>query len=151
MTERDKAFASEAWKVADNGSLHLAWKQGEGESMKETSFRMGVGVGLARGRATASPPLWGECPRCNGVDKNCPRCEGEGRLPIYYTPAAWIAWHEENGLPVPVLDGDTGVWVRYSWLINDGFAPAMFKDVKPGTPMLLNLPGQPRPRADWRP
>lgn len=69
----------------------------------------------------------------------------------YWTPAAWIAWHEEHGLPVPVLDGDTGVWnLRHFDCRGYKWIPQTLAAVD-AVHTVLNLPGQPRPRDDYRP
>lgn len=180
MTERDKAAFRETmvemsvWGL-DRSLAEKVWRKARATAPPQT------------------PPLWEECPECRGSGQRCvaqgicgypypsevctptdncgefkgqkcPLCQ-KGRIPIYYTPAAWIAWHEENGLPVPVLDGDTAVWWTFDtctagWVSNDLKTAQRKTDWhlginNPEGPLypaytVLNLPGQPRPRDGWR-
>lgn len=62
-----------------------------------------------------SPPAWQVCGECSngqvftgsiGLEVKCPKCNGTGRIPIYYTPEQWTVAGGvlTDYLPVWVLD-----------------------------------------------
>jgi hypothetical protein len=78
---------------------------------------------------TKIPPLWEECPECEGYGvlkrrnqgygksstRKCPKCHGKGQVPIYYTPESLTQWYRENGEPNYELPDSTPVWILFSY------------------------------------
>ena len=155
MTERDK-------------EIYREWANTWAESVEEEPYPIqAYEAGLLRGRTTASPTLSRECPECNGFGYNadkeflmvdCATCHATGCVWVYYTPEEYKAAYVELGSDEPVLDGDTAVW----WLAQEELVelghkesfwiPCILNEATrvPGRMYVLNLPGQPKPRDDYR-
>lgn len=77
-----------------------------------------------------NPPWAKKCEKCDGdggifVDAfgnhsndgfliECPTCQGEGIIHLYYTPFQWIEWYRQHGQPDYEIPDDLPVWVFYS-------------------------------------
>lgn len=98
--------------------------------------------------------LWKECPECRGSGKKmtspssfsvCTHCQGEGKLPIRYTPeqANTAGYEIKDDDPVWQKMGRNGKWFLGEWCTS--------RDLWAEYSVILAIPGQGKPDPNWRP
>ena len=106
---------------------------------------------LEKDRLIYNPPAWSVCnvSHPQSIDWDCPKCNGTCRVPIRYTPEQW---QEAGG----VLSDDTPAWFRDVaggfWHLDTLLGAFNKNDTwGDGVYIIITIPGQDRPPADWRP